>query len=134
MNNCRNTLCVFTALLFLSGCTKPAVTSEAGSKEPSKPGASFVNKVWRVTKSSTAQDTLYVFLSDGTLVITSPHGKPAIGSWTHTDNALTMIEDGIPYKADILKLEEREFGIRIHNPGEPVEITFGPAEGMQLSK
>ncbi len=33
MNNCRKALCVVTVLLFLSDCSKPAVTSEAGSNE-----------------------------------------------------------------------------------------------------
>ena len=33
MNNCRKALCVVTVLLFLSGCSKPAVTAEASSNE-----------------------------------------------------------------------------------------------------
>ena len=38
-----------------------------------------------------------------------------------------MVEDGIPYKVDVLKLSKKEFRIRSHNPGKPVEITFVPA-------
>lgn len=45
----------------------------------------------------------------------------------YEDGALTMVEDCIPYKVDVLKLSKNEFRIRSNNPGEPVEITFAPA-------
>lgn len=134
MNKYRSVLCVVTILLLLCGCSKP-VTPEPGANERAKPVASFVNKVWRVSKSSgVAPDTLYAFLSDGTLVVTSPQSKPAIGSWTYKDGALTMIEESIPYEVDILKLKQDEFAIRSHNPGTPVEITFVPAEDTPMAK
>jgi hypothetical protein len=88
--------------------------------------------VWRVRESSSvALGTLYVFLSEGTLVITSSNSKPALGRWKYEDGALTMVEEGISYKVDILKLSKDEFRIRNNNPGEPVEITLVPA-GVHL--
>ncbi len=39
-----------------------------------------------------------------------------------------MVEEGIPYKADVLKLSKNEFRIRSNNPGEPVEITLVAAD------
>src|SRR5262245_48031476 len=94
---------------------------------PSTP-ASFVNKVWQVKRSATvAPGQLYVFLSDGTLVVASAHGTPALGSWTYEDSILTMVEEGIPYTTDILALADSEFTIRSHNPGQPVDIVLVPA-------
>ncbi len=73
-------------------------------------------------------DTLYVFLSDGTLVITSSNGTPALGTWKYDNGKLTMVEESRPYEVEVLALGATEFRIRIHNPGEPVEITFVPAD------
>jgi hypothetical protein len=77
--------------------------------------------------ASVAPGTLYVFLSEGTLVIASPNSKPALGTWKYEGGRLTMVEDGIPYKVDVLKLSQDEFKIRSNNPGEPVEISLVPA-------
>ncbi len=62
-------------------------------------------------------------------MIASEHGKPAFGSWTYKDGSLTMIEEGVSSKADILKLSQHEFHIRMNNPGQAVEIEFVPATG-----
>jgi hypothetical protein len=98
-------------------------------------GAGFVNKVWQVSASAgVAPGTLYVFLSEGTLLITSPHSKAALGAWKYEGGTLTMIEDGIPYKTDILYLSASEFKIRSNNPGQPVETTLVPAASPPASK
>jgi len=90
--------------------------------------AGFVNKVWTVRESpGVAAGTLYVFLSEGTLVITSPNSRPAFGKWSYDGKILTMIEEDIPYKVDILKLTADEFKILSHNPGGTLEITLVPA-------
>ena len=36
---------------------------------------------------------------------------------------------GLPYRTEILQLVRDTFKVRVHNPGQPVEITFVPAEG-----
>lgn len=57
----------------------------------------FVDRVWKVASSSgVATGTLYVFLSEGTLVIASPNSKPSLGSWAFKDGELTMVEESIP--------------------------------------
>jgi hypothetical protein len=121
--------------LLLSACSRGPVPAETPApasppSEQARPTAvSFVDKVWRVRESSAVEPgTLYVFLSEGTLVIASPHGKPALGTWKSENGALTMVEESIPYKIDILKLTRDELRIRSHNPGEPVEITMVPAD------
>jgi hypothetical protein len=100
----------------------PVGVTQADHREVRLPDA-FVDRVWEVASSSgVATGTLYVFLSEGTLVIASPNSKPSLGSWTFKDGQLTMVEESIPYRVDILSLDDHELAIRSHNPGSPVEI------------
>lgn len=126
---------ILTASLLLSACSRQTVPLTPGSNGSEDFSPSFVNTVWRVSLSTSVEPgTLYVFLSEGTLLITSSHSKPALGTWKYENAVLTMVEEGIPYKADIVKLSKDEFKIRIHNPGEPVEMTLIPADGRPLPK
>src|SRR5262245_1235737 len=105
--------------LALSGCSEP--TGEPDRARLATPD--FVNRVWMVSESnSVAAGTLYTFLSDGTLVVASSQGRPSLGRWSYRDGALTMIEEGLAYPVDILELTDDEFRIRMHSPGEPVEM------------
>ena len=72
--------------------------------------------------------TLYVFLSDGTLVITSAHSKPMLGTWSRSGAELSMVEESIPYRVEILRLTNDSFDIRSHNPGTAVDIEMSPAD------
>jgi hypothetical protein len=88
----------------------------------------FVNRVWTVAESKQiALGELRVFLSEGTLVMAAPHATAALGSWRRQDGGLAIVEEGLEYRADILELTDDAFRIRIHSPGEPVEILFRPA-------
>ena len=117
--------------LILSACSASeppppdsSTTTTAGAATPS-----FVNKVWVVAESKdVAVGELRVFLSDGTLVMTSPHATPAFGQWRYTDGNLTITEEGLDYRTEILELSENAFRIRMFSPGEPVEILFAPAD------
>jgi heat shock protein HslJ/uncharacterized membrane protein len=119
-----------------AGDQKPAPTPAAEPAQvtepvPAKPAPTFVNKVWTVAESKqVALGDTRVFLADGTLVMTSPHAKPAFGSWRYADGRLTIIEEGQEYPVDILDLSESAFRIRMLSPGEPVEILFAPAEQL----
>jgi hypothetical protein len=117
----------------LSSCSREAQQASQPSATP--PAVSFVNKVWRVASSSSGSETgvLYVFLSDGTLVISSPHGTPSFGKWQPDGDGLTMIEEGRSYKVNVLKLSADEFRIMINNPGNAVEIAFAPADQPVVS-
>ena len=104
----------------------PAVTP---APAPVTERANFINRVWRVSESSSvAPGTLYVFLSEGTLLITSPNSKPALGTWNQDGGILTMVEASIAYKVDILNLSAEEFRIRSNNPGGAVELRLVPAQ------
>jgi len=94
---------------------------------------SFAGKVWRVQTSSTGEPgSTYAFLNDGTLVIDSPHGTPMQGQWRYDDGKLVMIEEGISYSTDIVKLDATTFQIRSHNPGGTVDIALVAASDVAL--
>lgn len=103
-----------------------AETIKPSSQKP----ASFINKVWKVSQSTAvAKGQLYVFVSDGTLLITAPQQQPSLGTWSYHANKLVMTEEGIAYPVDILALSENSFSIRMHSPGEPVDIQLVDASG-----
>lgn len=98
--------------------------------QPADRDDAFVNRVWVVVAASgVAPGALYVFLSDGTLVITSGNGTdaPGVGRWSRTATGLELVEEGRPYPTEILEAGPDRFRIRIANPGTPTEITFAPA-------
>lgn len=94
---------------------------------------SFTGKVWRVQSSSAGEPgSTYAFLADGTLVIDSPHGTPMQGQWRYEDGKLVMVEEGISYPTDIVKLDATTFQIRSHNPGGAVDIALVAAPDVPL--
>lgn len=119
----------FFVLLVAAACSRSPSPPPAAQPTPS-PAPTFVNRVWRVDHSSSvAPGTLYVFLGDGTLVISSPGSKPMVGSWSRAGDGLVMVEESLPYQVDVLGLTASSFVIRSHNPGQPVDLAFVPADG-----
>ena len=124
-------LVIIDALLAVVACSKPDVPKS--SPGPAQSKISFVNTVWAVAQSKQAElGSLRVFLSDGTLVMTSPNAKPAFGNWRQDGDRLTITEEGLDYDVDVLELTHDAFRIRMHNPGEPVEILFKPATAENI--
>jgi len=121
---------LLAALVLAFACSRPPAQAPTPESHPTTPSRStFVNRVWQVTRSSAvATGTLYVFLSDGTLVITSAGNKPMVGSWSRSGDGLVMVEESHPYQVDILKTDADELVIRSHNPGEPVDIAMARAD------
>lgn len=126
----RGTLGPTLLLMLLVGCvTQVPPTDTASDSATTTAPATFVNRVWKVGSSNAvAPGQLYVFLSEGTLVIASTTGTPALGTWAQSGDSLTMVEEGISYPVDVLKLDANEFVIRMNSPGTPVDITLVPAE------
>ena len=134
----KKSLAASVLVFLLTGCSKPSAapapvgpaasaTTPVSAQPAAKPG--FVNRVWTVESSTAvAPGTLYVFLSEGTLVIASPNAKPMLGSWKKSGDGLVMVEESISYPTDILKLDGSSFVIRSHNPGTPVDISLVPAD------
>jgi hypothetical protein len=103
----------------------PERAVDRGSSAPS----SFVDKAWKVSEStSVAPGTVYEFKSDGTLLVTSPHSTPMVGSWKMENGAMTMVEEGLSYRTEILESGPNVLRLRSHNPGEPVEMTLVPLD------
>jgi hypothetical protein len=93
----------------------------------------FVDKVWRVQSSSAGEPgSTYAFLADGTLLIDAPHGTPMRGQWRYDGGKLVMIEEGVAYPTDIVKLDATTFQIRSHNPGGAVDIALVVAPDLPL--
>jgi len=115
-------------VLSLCGCTRREPDRASNSVPATREPATFVNKVWTVTDSPGGPSgELYVFLSDGTLVIASEEGRPVLGRWSQDGAGLTMVEEALPYKVDILTLNDTEFRIRNHNALGTFELGFAPA-------
>lgn len=121
-------------LVVCGACTQPPEpapqeTIPAATATRANEPVTFVNRVWSVAERSDGADpgSLYVFLGDGTLVISSSNATPLLGNWRAKGDGLVMIEEGIEYNVDILGVSADEFRIRSHNPGEPLEIRFVPA-------
>jgi len=123
------------ALLLAAACSKDPDTAAAyppaGQPSNVKPG--FINKVWEVNLSTgVAPGMLYAFLSDGTLVLTSPNSKAAFGAWTYKEGVLRMVEESQEYKVDILSLSHDELRLRSNHPKGSVEIMLMPARVAPL--
>jgi hypothetical protein len=121
-----------TAVVALtSACTRESASppqragrdSAATIAAPAPDSAAFENRVWKVARSATVEaGQLYVFLSDGTLLVASAHGTPSLGAWHLSPGGMTMVEEGIPYEVSILRSTPDSLSIRMANPGEPVTI------------
>ncbi len=126
----RTAALVAWSVAVLASCSAPSrpATPPINQTAADAP-VGFVNRVWRVAESTgVAPGQLYVFLSEGTLVIASATGTPLLGRWERTGAGLTMTEEGLAYPTDILSLTADEFRIRSHNPGQPVETRLVPAD------
>lgn len=139
----RRLLFRLAAGLVLAACSKPAPPTTPASDMPSavpaagsgesaahQPVPDFANRIWKVAKGSAGDPgTFYVFLSDGSMLITSPHGTPALGSWHYSGEVLTLVEEGLPHQATVLQATPDTLAIRIAGAGQPVAMTFVPGTG-----
>ncbi len=126
------------SILALAACCKkteppqpspePAPATEAPLPAAPAKATSFIGRTWEVVESQqVAKGSLRVFLPDGTLAMSDPGATPAFGSWSYSGGRLTIVEEGREYPTEILELSDRAFRIRMHGPGDPVEIRFAPA-------
>lgn len=127
-------------VLALSACDKtpapPSTATSAADSSTASPSPvsspanpAFINKVWKVAPSADGQgDQLYVFLSDGTLLLSATNSTPTLGRWEIREGIFFMVEEGISYQTDITALSQGELKLGSHNPGGIKEITLLPAE------
>lgn len=105
------------------------VSCGSDSEKESLPNQSMslVNRVWVVKEfSDVAEGTLYIFLSEGTLIIASENNKPGVGSWQKTTTGLKVVEDGIAYQVDTNMIGD-QLTLIYHNPAGETKINLMPA-------
>ena len=130
----RSTLIVLalTAPLLVSACG--AFGGGGATQRPSAPLVTevFTNRVWRVSESTEVPSgTLYVFLSDNTMLITPPGAAaPVLGRWHAAGGGLVLIEEGFRFATDIVEMGEERFVIRVHREGSSVDIAMVPARDL----
>jgi hypothetical protein len=109
------------------------LSSAAAAESPATrtPSPQLADKVWRVTApGNRAPGTVYVFLSDGTLMMTSGVETYRLAVW-RADSAtrLTIVEDAVvSYGADVLEMTDRLLRLRLALKSENVELTLEPAQ------
>jgi hypothetical protein len=89
-----------------------------------------VNTVWRVTSGNRAPGTLFVFLSNGTLMMTSCVEVYRLATWrAESTDRLTIVEDPpVQYTADIQALSENRLNLRLNLRSEQVDLTLEAAQ------
>jgi hypothetical protein len=90
----------------------------------------LANTVWRVTSGNRAPGTLFIFLSNGTLMMTSCVEIYRLARWrAETMDRLTIVEDvTVQYTADIQALSEDRLSLRLNLRSEQVDLTLEAAQ------
>lgn len=89
--------------------------------------AGFVDRVWTVVESPGGPGDRYVFLSGGTFVRTAPDIESTAGKWSWDGKQLTVIEDALPYTADIDSLTDSYLKLTIHVMDKSYVVGLVPA-------
>lgn len=91
--------------------------------------ASFIGRTWVVIASTAvASGTLYRFEPDGRLVITSPGSLTATGEWRLKGTEMEWVEESQTYRVELLSQTADALQVRVHSPGEPLDISMKPLE------
>ena len=115
------------ALQFAFAACSPAPANPPAA-EPST--STFTNRVWRITSPADRPlGSLYLFLSDGTLVMTSCVETYRLATWRRDrPDRLTIVEDPVTsYSADIRRADEQRLELRLHPKSEDVDLGLEPA-------
>jgi len=106
-----------------------AATSTAPS--PSTTESRLANKVWLITApAGRAPGSLYIFLADGTLMMTSCVETYRLAAWrSQGDDRLLVTEDPTTsYVVRVVDLGERELRLRLELVGENVDLELRAAD------
>ncbi len=107
------------------------ISNQTTATQTTGPAPGFlVNTVWRVTSGNRAPGTLFVFLSNGTLVMTSCVEVYRLATWrAETTDRLTIVEDtAVQYTADIQALSQNSLSLRLNLRSEQVDLTLEAAQ------
>jgi hypothetical protein len=107
----------------------PAIGACTGTPEPPR-SAAWTDKVWRVTSPpGRAPGSFYIFLSSGTLVMTSCVETYRLATWMSEPNArLRIVEDiATEYGAEIRSVSDRDLALRLLLKNEQVDLVLESA-------
>jgi hypothetical protein len=112
------------------GCSRPQPTGPA--TQPGEPLVSnvVVNRIWKVSgPADVAPGSIYTFLSDGTLMMTSCVETYRLARWTRgPGERLTIQEDpSVSYEASVTPRGTDRLSLVLHLKTEQVERTLEPA-------
>jgi hypothetical protein len=131
---------VLFALWGLASCSqrkgptdRPAGTDAVQSTAPSSSTTEsrLANKVWLVTApAGRAPGSLYIFLADGTLMMTSCVETYRLSTWRlQSDDRLLVTEDSTTsYVVRVIDLGERDLRLRLELVGENVDLELRAAD------
>jgi hypothetical protein len=123
----------WTALLLaaLAACAPTSAPPPAPpTDEVEAAPPAFANRVWRITSpAGRAMGSFYLFLSDGTLVMTSCVETYRLAAWhLAAPDRVTIVEDATTsYSADVRRLDPQRLELRLHLKSEIVDLGLEPA-------
>lgn len=103
-------------------------TLQVDAQDANRPG--WTNKVWKVTAPpDRAPGSVYLFLNNGTVVMTSCVETYRLATWTSEGTGRVTIEEDpqVRVPADIREVDERHLAIRLHLKSEVVELALETA-------
>ena len=136
-------LAVTISLGGLAACSSPPASDETASRptnievarpsgdQTESPAARLVNKVWLVTApTNRAPGSFYIFLSDGTLVMTSCVETYRLATWrSDAAGRIAIAEDqAVKYEAEIIEIQDRLARLRLDLKNDGVELTLHLAD------
>jgi hypothetical protein len=113
------------------GSTDPPARTESAAPSPSTTESRLTDKVWLVTApAGRAPGSLYIFLADGTLMMTSCVETYRLATWhLQGDDRLLVTEDPTTgYIARVMDVSERDLRLRLELVGENVYLELRAAD------
>jgi len=134
----RAKLCGTAVLAALfAGCTPAQEATPTSANAPAPPAMAsglaaspLVNTAWRVTSGNRAPGTLFVFLPNGTLMMTSCVEVYRLATWqAESTDRLRIVEDtAVEYTADVEAVSENSLSLRLNLRSEQVDLAFETAQ------
>lgn len=121
----RSAAALSLVLMFSAACGMLGGGAASEPRPAAPPPEPFIDRVWRVVDAppEVPAGTLYVFLSDNSMLVTPSGGTtPILGRWHEAGGGLVLIEAGFRFPADILEQGRDRFAIRIRRAGRLVDV------------
>jgi hypothetical protein len=117
---------VFLLLVLAAACTRTGDSAPRGdlARQPQ-----LVGKVWLSTDSGAPPGTIRIFLANGTLLMDSCGETYRLAEWRSLDERrIEWTEDSERIEAQIVRLTDEEFQLRLQLRGETKTESYRPAQ------